>query len=520
MLHLNKIFLIVIFISTVSVLSQTQIKIEWPYLADSPWPFLRGDMQGTGRSEYIGPKTSDANIKWIRDLPLGIPLGPTIGYNDILFFGTLAVDSDGHNQFYAYNPDGTEYWIFETDSWAPNENPALITKDSTVYMVSNAGKLYAFSQDGILKWGSFINRGIGSAQITMDKQGNIFSFNLDTLRVLNPQGETILLKHFEKIGSSIIFSPDGNTIYFKTGYWPVISDTNYLNAADLQGNIKWRYRFSESNMAPVTVDNEGNIYVYGNDSLDINKVYLYALTEQGAIKWKYPIRGYYNGNSVTIDREGNIIFYCSNDSLLFNYIVSLNYYGELNWKYLIEPGLDPFYSVVDHGLVCDAEGNIFFGLAGGNYFYALNKWGELLWKLTMFGYEYISSPAIGSDGTLYIGTSLSTFFQNHIKNLIAISDKPNSVEEDAKPIGYNLEQNYPNPFNPITKIRYSISQVDFVTLKIYDILGKEITTLVNEDKALGHYEIDFNATKLPSGIYVYQLRTSNFISSKKMLLLK
>ncbi len=94
-----------------------------------------------------------------------------------------------------------------------------------------------------------------------------------------------------------------------------------------------------------------------------------------------------------------------------------------------------------------------------------------------------------------------------------------TVKVDA-PLEFVLYQNYPNPFNPTTTLRYSIPKQSFVSLKVYDILGKEIQTLVNEEKPAGVYELNWKAANLPSGIYIYKLKTGNFISLKKMVLLK
>jgi hypothetical protein len=93
-------------------------------------------------------------------------------------------------------------------------------------------------------------------------------------------------------------------------------------------------------------------------------------------------------------------------------------------------------------------------------------------------------------------------------------------ELSEAPISYILKQNYPNPFNPSTTIEFEIPNSDFVTLKIYDILGNEIRTLINEPMETGKYNIDFGAEGLASGVYVYQLRAGNFLSSQKMMLLK
>jgi uncharacterized lipoprotein YddW (UPF0748 family) len=94
------------------------------------------------------------------------------------------------------------------------------------------------------------------------------------------------------------------------------------------------------------------------------------------------------------------------------------------------------------------------------------------------------------------------------------------VETDKFPKEYSLEQNYPNPFNPATKIRFSLPHSSFVTLKIYNLLGQEVETLINNYKNEGDYEISFDASDLAAGIYVYRLVTEKFSSSKKMVLLK
>jgi len=100
-----------------------------------------------------------------------------------------------------------------------------------------------------------------------------------------------------------------------------------------------------------------------------------------------------------------------------------------------------------------------------------------------------------------------------------------SVEDQNQmPMDFKLYQNYPNPFNPVTSIQYAISSRQFITLKVYDVLGNEIATLVNEEKTAGEYEVEFNSVSgirdLVSGIYFYQLRSGEFIQTKKMMLLK
>jgi glucose/arabinose dehydrogenase len=87
-------------------------------------------------------------------------------------------------------------------------------------------------------------------------------------------------------------------------------------------------------------------------------------------------------------------------------------------------------------------------------------------------------------------------------------------------VSYSLEQNYPNPFNPVTTIKYSIPKQDFVKIQIFDMLGREISSLVNESKQAGNYEVNWNADNLPSGVYFYRLTAGDYTEEKKMVLLK
>jgi Secretion system C-terminal sorting domain len=90
----------------------------------------------------------------------------------------------------------------------------------------------------------------------------------------------------------------------------------------------------------------------------------------------------------------------------------------------------------------------------------------------------------------------------------------------SNPIDFSLEQNYPNPFNPTTTIKYSIPKEENVTLKVFDVLGREVVTLINEEQKAGEYTVGFDGSKLSSGIYFYKLTSGKYIQIKKMILLK
>ena len=126
------------------------------------------------------------------------------------------------------------------------------------------------------------------------------------------------------------------------------------------------------------------------------------------------------------------------------------------------------------------------------------------------GTDTISAAIISAGDTVSV----------HTKAVI-IYIAPTSIKDDYPSAGsYFLFQNYPEPFNPSTTIKYRVSEVSFVTLKVYDVIGNEIATLVNQEKPKGSYKVDFNAASLPSGVYFYQLKAGSYLNTRKMVLLK
>jgi glucose/arabinose dehydrogenase len=121
----------------------------------------------------------------------------------------------------------------------------------------------------------------------------------------------------------------------------------------------------------------------------------------------------------------------------------------------------------------------------------------------------------GIDGYIYI-----TKYSGINGLLLRMKHNTLGINDPILPALYRLEQNYPNPFNPVTTIRYSIPKQSLVTIKIYDALGRELKTLVNENNSAGTHEVNWNADTYPSGIYFYKLTTTEFTEEKKMVLIK
>jgi hypothetical protein len=113
------------------------------------------------------------------------------------------------------------------------------------------------------------------------------------------------------------------------------------------------------------------------------------------------------------------------------------------------------------------------------------------------------------------GTAGTGLWRRPLSELVGVTKEGSDL-----PLEFTLSQNYPNPFNPSTTIRYQLPIRSIVTIKMYNILGKEITTLVNEKKDAGKYSINFNGSSLPSGVYFYRIQAGSFAETKKMMLLK
>jgi len=141
-----------------------------------------------------------------------------------------------------------------------------------------------------------------------------------------------------------------------------------------------------------------------------------------------------------------------------------------------------------------------------------------LWKLEasdILGNAIVESvTSRKSDGTILIGTHGRGAFVGKVDNGTGVDIHSVLAAQ------YKLYQNYPNPFNPTTAISFQLPAYSHVKLKVFDLLGREVATLVNEEKAPGNYEVIFNAQNLSSGIYFYRMEAGSFSQTKKLLFLK
>jgi photosystem II stability/assembly factor-like uncharacterized protein len=241
---------------------------------------------------------------------------------------------------------------------------------------------------------------------------------------------------------------------------------------------------------------QANVYVS-----DENK--LYGTTDNGR-SW---INLYYSGSSAHRIRINSQ-----------RHIYILRKYGELlrstdfgNSFQVINNGLPTRYSYL-HDIAFDSEDNIYLATNDGMY---KSKDNGASWSMVDGSNisKNINVLAFNNEDLLYAGTFNSGVYKS-VEMLTNVDANTNLIKN------FFLYQNYPNPFNPTTTISYSIPQSGFVELKIYDILGKEVAVLVDEEKSAGKYKVIFNGNNLSSGVYFYKLQTGSFMSAKKFVLMK
>ena len=181
-----------------------------------------------------------------------------------------------------------------------------------------------------------------------------------------------------------------------------------------------------------------------------------------------------------------------------------------NWQ-LANKGIEQQYVM---SLTVDSSGALWVGTDSSGVFHSTNN--GTSWRRVNSGITdslYITLT-ISANGYMYAASQLGSIYRS-VNPVTAIDEKENKI-----PTNFYLSQNYPNPFNPTTTINYSIPKTSFVSIKVYDVLGKEIAALVNEEKNVGSYDVKFYPRGLASGIYFYKMQSSDFIEIRKLVYLK
>ncbi len=323
------------------------------------------------------------------------------------------------------------------------------------------------------------------------------------------------------VSTSIAVTPGGATYIAGTTTY---DDTTQVRAV-INGWIRY-FPISSLTTVPwplIAVDDQGNAYITVNSGYhEEEDLLLRKYNSSGDLQWSYRYNSPSNNEDdpvdIAIDSEGNIIIACeSKDSTGSSDFCTIKFtpQGDTAWVRRLEQGNIP------KALALDRWNNIY---VTGNSRYTTVKYtpdGEEDWVDKYLEGTDAQDIEVDNDGNVYV-----TGYNSGVNGFDFCTIKYSQQTSDIKDNGnlylteFKLYQNYPNPFNPTTIISYTVPEMEFVTLKVYDVLGNEVATLVNEEKTAGDYEVEFFGNGLTSGIYFYQLKAGGFIQTKKMVFIK
>ncbi len=441
-----------------------------------------------------------------------IQSSPVVGQD-----GTVYVGSNDE-KFYAVRPDGRLRWEYPTGGIVPGS--AAIAADSTIYVGSWSGKLFAFLPPGILKW-NFVTDGpiLGSPALAPD--GTIYVGSSDNnLYAINPQGKQEWQFTTGSIVSSTPAVGSDSTIY--VGSWD-----NYLYAINPDGTLKWSFQTDAEVASSPTITDDGIIYVGSNDG------YLYAidsgtgagLAESPWPKFRRDLRNTGSAQEVIQPEpavEGDVD---GNDKVdifdLLQLLKVLSGKSESPFADVNRDGKTDIFDLLALLKLLSAPQQTFLASSGvvtyGTYKDMKFSFGEL-WKITFpDGSSLEFEPTISSVEEIAATGGMAASFL----------DSGKDAESATMPRGFSLSRNFPNPFNPSTTISYSVpeGEAPLVSLKIYDLSGRVVRTLVNGMREAGTYSVIWDSTdsfgrSVSSGVYFYRLKAGSFMQTRKMVLLK
>ena len=463
---------------------------------------------------------------------------------------SIAVDSNNnvYTVYYEYNPagdiyltkrnsDGVFIWQekfdqtdnskWEKATWVATDNLGNILVSGTLMSgysnpVEAASILMKFDSAGNLIWRNVYETsfdGSYTKKCLVDDNNNIYVLGMGSgtpgyvtkVKKFAPDGSTVWTYYDANgIGAPINFKFTPDNAIVITGR-AIFGSINGYAKIDLNGNHIWSYPgVSSLTIGDCEGDDFGNTYlVHGeyvmNGGTEIKKV-----SPTGSLIWSnvYNLAGF----RVEVGSDNQpVVCGFPNPNSFGSSFIKVDSNGNLVWS---NPDADSTFALMLHAkLIMDQNNNIY--LAAGTLtemaVCKVNNDGTSAWTVTMPG-SYANDIVLGSDNNVYVvGGNTAKINQGGVTSLI---------DDKLTPEGFILAQNYPNPFNPSTTISFSIPSSAFTSLKVYDVLGNEVATLVNEEKPAGEYDITFDASALTSGVYLYRLNVGNFSEMKKMILMK
>lgn len=438
---------------------------SWSNNTDMDWVTIKYNSQGEQQwvQRYNGPGNGSDDVSSIAVDVTGnlYVTGRSSGIKSGMGFTTIKYSTSGVQEWIqTYNgPDG---------NGGGGVSSMVIDNSGYIYITGTTNSDYAtikYNSSGILQWIQIYNGGPGNSSDAA------YSIAVDVI---------------------------GNT--YVTGYsGRYIATIKYNCSGDLQWVQKYSGAWTNNNIGKnIACDKLENVYVsgrtsHGNSNDDFDYITL-KYNSSGVQQWTQiydgPIGSEDDPHAMTIDCFGNVYITGSSEgTITTGYDYATVKYNSLGAQQWVRRYSNPRHTSDTHddaySIAVDNSNNVF--VAGGS------KGIHNFYDFTIIKYSQQTDKA----GLNYY--------------------KPVSLEI---PKEYNLSQNYPNPFNPETNIKFSIPNNSFVKLTIYDITGKEIASLVNEQLNAGDYSYNFNASDISSGVYFYRIEAGDFTEVKKMMLIK
>ena len=405
---------------------------------------------------------------------------------------TLKYDSEG-NLLWDHLIAGT--WAFTVRSVVDQQGNIYVTGRDWQYTATYDFVTVKYAPDGTQIWLDTFDQGGGfhtPTSMVLDQSNNLFvtggglSGGLITVMYDSAGVRQWVNEESGTAGQGI--RVDGHGGIFITGsYYDVNTGTGNdirLIKYDYTGSVAWQkfYDFGDAEFGKlVNIDSQSNIYVSGF----------------GAVP------GEFAGWIISkFDTDGNLVWY--------NRVKENPTWEEFPYFALVGPG-DELYVTGNVGV--NNLGTTYHGLETVKF----NSDGSNAWTANVDLYAGIGKGlALDNAMNLY---AVGQFYYSVLKYSQII---PTGIggSKNSTPEGFSLEQNYPNPFNPATKIKFTIMDFGYTSLKVHDVLGKEVASLVDEEKPAGTYEIAWDAANLPSGVYFYRLHAGGFDQTRKMILLR
>jgi photosystem II stability/assembly factor-like uncharacterized protein len=368
----------------------------------------------------------------------------------------------------------------------------ILSPNSTLFSIAYMAGLFRSTNNGA-SWEWIDHFG---GDLMVDDMGNIYCQRLFYIMRSTDNGLT-WVSNYVNANIYKFFYNHNNKIFFAT------TDRLLYRSSDF-GNTWTIINLNFPSISDYVLDSSDNIYIVNDSNL------LYKSEDEGMTWNQINTNLPFNIGLSLIDIDDQDKMYLGTNSYSgIPRIYCSSDYG-LTWSEY-STGLPDTTSVLS--LAINKDNVVYAALANQGVYYldVINN----MWN-PVDNSPYIKNVEVlqfDNDGFLYAGTQVHSIIKSR-ETTVSVDEYLNSN------FYFLLSQNYPNPFNPTTTIRYEISERSFVTIKVYDVLGSEVATLVNEEKTIGDYEVEFDGSGLTSGIYFYQLKAGNFVETKKMILLK